>query len=354
MIIAFFLSIILLFLMYDKYGFSFAILSENNLFSSPFKTSFNLSDIKSSIRLNVAPVVAAAGKGIMGILGKGGGGKMGGMLGKMGGGGGGGGKGGGGMMSSAINGATKPLKASMSLATGLVQGIKASRLKKKAEAAFPELVDPKQASFLAELAQKKKSIDTGADFASGMQQIDTTNAGTNDAVIKAGGGDVGATMQGLLEAQMGAGIAKNNVLAQGQQQQYAYTNSYEDMLDKMSARKLQLQLLRNNQLNAQWDSASKASKANLAAGAAGLMPGGNKEGQPGVIPEQGNGLNIGQMAALGSQIKGKTGLENTPSAPSSNPVSAPTVTPKVSQAQSGLGTPINTNGAAPLMSLIKK
>jgi len=109
-------------------------------------------------------------------------------------------------------------QAALGAGMGILQNLQAMKLKNQAETAMPGFVDPNQSAFLAELAQKRKSIETGADFAAGMNTIDTTNAGTNEAIVRSTGGDVGGTIQALLQSQGMANQAKNNVLAQGQQQ----------------------------------------------------------------------------------------------------------------------------------------
>lgn len=251
--------------------------------------------------------------------------------------------------STLVNGATKPLKATMGLATGLVQSIQASKLKKKAEAAFPELVDPNQAGYLSELNQKRKSIETGADFAEGMQAVDTTNAATNNAIVQSSGGDAGGTIQGLLQAQRTANIGKNEVLAQGQNQQINYDSAYGNVLDKIAGRKMQLQLLRSQQARAEWDHKSKLASANLQAGMAGLFPGGNtKPQQPSQLTD-GNG-SAGEAAGTNFPMDWSfQGVSKT--APPTNPtpatsiettgVAAPTVVPEQTETTKGLGSVMN-------------
>lgn len=157
---------------------------------------------------------------------------------------------------------------------GIAQQIQANKLKKRAESAFPDLVDPSQAAFLSELGQKRKSLDTGSAFATGMQNIDATQAGTNNAIVQSSGGDVGGTMQALLQAQRVAGDSKNAVIAQGQNQQLAYTQAYQGMLDQIAARKLQLQMQRSQQAQAEWAAKQKVASQNLMAAVATMTAGG--------------------------------------------------------------------------------
>lgn len=192
---------------------------------------------------------------------------------------GGGGKGGGGMLASVFGRAksdsSKATSGAMGLAMGLIQTIQAKKLKDRAESAFPDLVDPSQAAYLAELGQKRKSIETGADFAQGMQAINATNAGTNDAIVRSTGGDAGGTIQALLQSERVAGDAKNNVLAQGQQQQMQYSQMYQGMLDQIAVRKLQLQMQRSQQAQAEWAAKQKSASQNLMTGIAGFSGAGS-------------------------------------------------------------------------------
>ena len=161
---------------------------------------------------------------------------------------------------------------------GVMQMIQAARAKRKADSAFPSLVDPEQAGFLAELNQKKKAINTGADFAVGMNAIDETTAGTQDAIVQSTGGDVGGTIQGLIQAQRAGDKGKNQVLATGQESQKYYTGLYGDVLKNISSRKMELQLARYNQNMMEWAGLAGKGTDNVMAGTSLLT--GNKGVSP--------------------------------------------------------------------------
>jgi hypothetical protein len=226
---------------------------------------------------------AAGGGAAAGGAAKGGGGMMS-MMGKMGGGG-----GGGNMMGGLQDRANMPKQAVMGLASGMLQTIQAQKLKRKAESAMPGMIDPNQASYLSELNQKRKAIDTGADFAAGMQTIDQGNAATNEAITRNTGGNVASTIQSLLQSQKVASDAKNNVLAQGQQQQQFYNAAYGGLLDQISARKLQLQMYRSQQARGEWAAKQQSANQNLMAGVAGLMEQKQQYGQPVTTSPMGTG-----------------------------------------------------------------
>lgn len=157
-------------------------------------------------------------------------------------------------------------QAGLGIGTGLLQTIQANKLKKEAESYLPAYADPRQSAFLAELQQKRRSIDTGADFAAGMSAIDTTNAGTNEAIVRSTGGDVAGTIQALLQSQGIANQGKNQVLAQGQQQQMQYNQLYKSTLDRIEQRKLELQMYRSQQARAEWAKKQQIANQNMMAG----------------------------------------------------------------------------------------
>lgn len=162
----------------------------------------------------------------------------------------------------------------LSLGTSVVQNLSAAKKKKEADSLMPGTVDPRQAAFLAELNQKRKSIDTGADFGAGMNALNATNASTNEAITRATGGDVGSTIQGLLGGQRAAGDSANNVLAQGQQQQMQYNTMFNSLNNKIADRAMQIQMQRSQQARAEWAQKKQSANQNFQAGLGGLLSGG--------------------------------------------------------------------------------
>jgi hypothetical protein len=168
-----------------------------------------------------------------------------------------GGGGGGGGVSGAAS------ASGIGMVTGLVQTIQALGAKKRAKAAAPSKIDPTQAAFLSELAQKRKSIDTGAEFATGMQAIDDTTAATDAAIVQSSGGDAAGTIQALLQSAAIAGKNKNQVLANGMNRQAQVTGLYANTLNGIAARKMQLQLADQQQAMAEWASKSQDAFSNI-------------------------------------------------------------------------------------------
>lgn len=196
--------------------------------------------------------------------------------------------------------------AGLGIATSAIQGIQAARLKKKAEAAMPELVDPNQAAFLSELNQKRRSIETGADFAGAMDNIDATTAGTQEAITRNTGGDVGGTIQALLQAQQTGNMAKNAAIGQGQQQQMQANSMYGNLLNQIAARRFSLQQQQSQQALAEWGQKKQTSNQNAmagvtgAAGILGQMKPSSDGGGGGGGPEQMASLDPGALPTTGT------------------------------------------------------
>jgi hypothetical protein len=218
------------------------------------------------------------------------------------------------------------LKSGVSLATGLLQSIQANKLKKEAESLSPDLTDPGQMGFLAELNQKRKSIEAGAEYNAAMQEADASQATASDAIVNASGGDVSGTIQGLLQSQGVAGRQKNAAIGQGQQKQLAYDTAYGRLLDDVTARKLELQLLAKNQKMAEWAKKKQFASQNVMAGIGGLL-GGKK---PGAAPEMGTATSVTPPL--------NTGIPTGP------------VTPAQPDAMN-MGTPIQTTGSTPMTNM---
>ena len=96
-----------------------------------------------------------------------------------------------------------------------------------------------------------------------MGAIDSSSAGTQEAITQVTGGDVGGTIQALLSSQSAANRAKNQVLAQGDQMQYAYTGLAKTMQDDISSRAMELSLALRQQKLAEWAQGKTDATANI-------------------------------------------------------------------------------------------
>lgn len=163
--------------------------------------------------------------------------------------------------------------------TGAAQLIGAGQAKKKAMASTPEMLDPTQGAFLAELQQKKNALNVGSQYSSSIDAINDNMAQTQDVLAGNSGGDAGGTVAALLKSQQAANQGVGQVLAQGQQSEGMYTGLYGNLLDKISQRKLELGLLGRAQNMAEWAQKKQAGTANFLAGAQNFMDwkGGDKK-----------------------------------------------------------------------------
>lgn len=159
------------------------------------------------------------------------------------------------------------------VAVAALQGLYAVNQKKKADAAFPELVDPNQAAFLAELGQKKNALTTGADTSEGLDTIEQSQASVNDALTRNSGGNAGGAIQGLLSAQVNTNMGKNQVLAGAYNNQINANNAYGNLLNLVTMKKQSLQLRREQGLRSEYSSAANAALNNFLAAVAEKKPG---------------------------------------------------------------------------------
>lgn len=215
----------------------------------------------------------------------------------------------------------------LSTTTGMLQNLQAKKLDQRAQSAMPSLIDPNQSSYLAELNQKRKSLETGSAFASANQAADTAQAQASNAIVNASGGDVGSTIQSLLQSQRAANDSKNNAIGQGQAQQLAVNNAYQDMLDQVSGRKLQLQMYNTQRLRALEAQKKTFANQNMNAGISRLLSG-IKPSQP-QIDDTPEALNS-------NPLLGKPQIDNTIMQGEQPPM----VVPENNLATQSLGTPM--------------
>lgn len=132
----------------------------------------------------------------------------------------------------------------LSVGTGLGQLVGGIIKKRQANDVQIPLEDPRQANIMNDLLLKKKQLESGFDPTTQIayDQIGRQQAQANQNILRASGGDVGAAMSGIAMTQRSAGDSGANVIAQNQQQQGQFMALAENLADKMSKRKLELQL----------------------------------------------------------------------------------------------------------------
>jgi hypothetical protein len=210
---------------------------------------------------SIAPAIAAVGKMAGGMMG--------------GGGGGGGGKGGG-MMKGIARGAAAPI----SMAVGLGQMIAGAAQKKKAEKLMPGMEDPEQRAELEDVKQRMASATSGTDAmtAANLRNVDQCTAQTQNAISRNTGGDVGGTVSAMLQSQRTGDASANQVYGQARQQLPYFMTMKNSMLNNIAQRKLELGLLKHNQVQAQAEANKKSGFGNLMQGVMSSVGAGGKGG----------------------------------------------------------------------------
>lgn len=136
---------------------------------------------------------------------------------------------------------------------------------------LPE-TDPNQIAMLNEVNRKRQQLEmgTGAEFENLRRNTAEAQAQTQANVLKAAGGNVGATIQGINMAQQGAGAA----YAQGSVPLVAKSGQYQmlakQMVDDIAKRKFEVQQWQKLQKMREAAEATQAGMQNLAPAALGL------------------------------------------------------------------------------------
>jgi len=174
----------------------------------------------------------------------------------------------GGAMSSGGGGTMGQQAGQAGAGLGVLQMMQGMKSKKEADNYFPSYEDPRQLALLTEIQQKRKSLETGADFSEAVSSANQAQAATQAGIVKSTGGDVGGTIQGLLQSERNTAGARNQAYAQGAGEQRANTALYQNILNGIEARKLQLGMQQSQQKRAEWAQSMKEGKQNFLTGLA--------------------------------------------------------------------------------------
>jgi len=124
-------------------------------------------------------------------------------------------------------------------------------------------VDQEQLKRQQALEMTSRNISAGADAltANKIGQINRGTAQTQNAIARVSGGDVGATQQGLLQAQRNAGQATNAALTNRGNLPY-FQSLAQQIAGKTAQRRLELDLLKRNQTSAEFAQGQKNKNLN--------------------------------------------------------------------------------------------
>jgi len=173
--------------------------------------------------------------------------------------------------------------------------------RKKADSLLPEDSSPLQTGLLNELDRRINTARTGANVANEMAKADSLEGAGLRAISRGGAGAMGS--YGLISRM--AGERRNDVLAQGLQQESQLLGMKGQLVGEMEKRKKFLDLLRSSKVSAQGEQASQdmgmASNAMLTS----LFSQGGQSG-----PELGMGGPTG--SSFGPQNTGASGMNSGP------------------------------------------
>lgn len=196
-------------------------------------------------------------------------------------------------------------------------------------------VDPNQQRRLAELNMISKNISSGTDALTQnkISEMNKLGSQTQNAISKVSGGDVGATTQGLLQAQRNTQSGVNDALA-NRSMLPAFQGLSGSVANGIAQRKLELALLNRGQQTAEYAQGRKNNNLNMM-GMLGSQGGMNILDLLGPQGGYANALESfmgSRNTALANQ--GDIGIEGTDSAPIMN-TGAEMITPSTGALGSG-------------------
>ena len=159
--------------------------------------------------------------------------------------------------------------------------------KKKAEKLMPGMEDPEQRAELEDVKQRMASATSGTDAmtAANLRNVAQGTAQTQNTIARNTGGDVGGTVSAMLQSQRTGDSSANQVYGQARQQLPYFMTMKNSMLNNIAQRKLELGLLKHNQVQAQAEANKKSGFGNLMQGVMSSVGAGGKGGTQMQSPE---------------------------------------------------------------------
>jgi len=147
------------------------------------------------------------------------------------------------------------------LAGGTFAGIKQNKANKANDV---PLTDPLEQIRMAQLEQLRKNALTGSNLATkgSIDQIRNAGAATQGAISRNTGGDVSSTIDALLRSGKNTQASVNNAAVAGQNRLPYFDSSVGTMLNRISQRRLELQLQQRDQALAENAQARKENNVN--------------------------------------------------------------------------------------------
>jgi hypothetical protein len=165
------------------------------------------------------------------------------------------------------------LSAGLSVGKGLYD-MEAGKTKRgSAMGQKPPLEDPEMRQYLGYLQRKRRAIETGSTYGRQANKIGQQLADTQSGIVQVSGGNAGAAISGMLQAQRGAGESYGDLVERNMPLGLQYEKAYSGVLDSISQRKQDLQLLGYNQEMAESAALTKSGNESYMAGTEGLITG---------------------------------------------------------------------------------
>lgn len=189
-------------------------------------------------------------------------------------------------------------------AKSIIGQASAKKLRKEAESLFPQYEDPRQLSRLAQLQQMQRSLETGtgAMTQAAKGAAEQGMAGTQAGIVRSTGGDVGSTIQGLLQSQRVGGENVNAAFAKGQEAAMQMNPLINALNNQIASRKMELQLAQSQQKRAEWAKMQQQVNQNLNADLARAEVNADKNMQETSAPE-GIAGNMSSITQPGSSME---------------------------------------------------
>lgn len=149
-------------------------------------------------------------------------------------------------------------EAGLAAIKGLVQSVKAKRLQKKADAAFPEQEDPELRALLTNVARRKRAFQTGTALEGQMSNIRSLGRTGVNAAFRAGGGAAGLNRINQLIQQGMLGLQEASLKGE-----MFYAEKEQGLTEQIAQTKLEKQLLKYNQKQADAKQMKTSANRNL-------------------------------------------------------------------------------------------
>jgi hypothetical protein len=157
---------------------------------------------------------------------------------------------------------------------GIGQSIEGGMKSKKSDEGIASEADINRLRAFEEARRMQRQLETGSDALTqaNIRENEQLTAGTQRAISQSTGGNVNATIAGMLSAQKQGGLNAANTLGVAAQRGQYFSSLADSIGSQIAQRKMDLQNLKSARLSAQGAQLQKQGFMNTAAGLAQLDP----------------------------------------------------------------------------------